>query len=325
MEIRDTAGNWTMLRGSLWSALMWTMVSTASAQAPAKLHCEPDCRRGFTCSFGECVPLCEPACGSGFVCSEQGSCLPEGASPTLMSEQPVSPFSPAQGCHPACRLGFVCVDQNCISACNPPCANGQLCAPDGQCVYEPPPPPQVTARPRSTSADSLVNLHINALGILQFGLAPTLEVGTWISGYLSLQPLNSGVGSYFLLQRDSEDELRWGLGGTLGVHLFSAGGGNMRGAYGGLAVGYFYLDNQDRKVDRVWLGTHAIVPQLDGGYRWAFDHLLLGVGGRVGLSVPVSASDRPLGPSGCSRSRSCDEKRHVRPLGELVLDVGYLF
>jgi hypothetical protein len=321
----DTARKWTFHRCLLGAALLWTMALSASSQAPAKLHCEPECRRGFTCSFGECVPLCEPACGTGFVCSEQGSCLPEGAGSALMSQQPGSPVSPTQGCQPSCRQGYVCIDRSCVSACNPPCANGQLCSPDGQCVFEPPPPPQVSARPRSSTADSIVNLHINALGMLQFGLAPTLEMGTWIAGYLSVQPLNTGVGSYYLLQRDTEDRLRWGLGSTLGVHLFTAGEGNMRGAYGGLAVSYFYLDNKDEKVDRARLGTHAILPQVDGGYRWALDHFLLGVGGRVGLSLPVSASDRPIGLFGCTRARSCDEKRHVRVLGELVLDVGYLF
>lgn len=37
-------------------------------------------------------------------------------------------------CVPACRAGFVCARGQCVSRCNPPCANNEVCTADGQCI-----------------------------------------------------------------------------------------------------------------------------------------------------------------------------------------------
>lgn len=44
--------------------------------------------------------------------------------------------APSQGggCVPQCRSGYVCYQGQCVSACNPPCAQGEQCTSDGQCV-----------------------------------------------------------------------------------------------------------------------------------------------------------------------------------------------
>lgn len=39
-----------------------------------------------------------------------------------------------QACVPACRTGYLCVEGKCVSSCNPPCAAGQVCRADGECV-----------------------------------------------------------------------------------------------------------------------------------------------------------------------------------------------
>ena len=64
----------------------------------------------------------------------------------------------APGCVPACRSGFVCNQGQCISMCNPPCAAGDLCTANGECVRGSPPspdaPPPVTpAQPVSMSSN----------------------------------------------------------------------------------------------------------------------------------------------------------------------------
>ncbi len=40
----------------------------------------------------------------------------------------------AQECVPACRQGFVCMKGSCVTACNPPCAQGETCTAKGECV-----------------------------------------------------------------------------------------------------------------------------------------------------------------------------------------------
>jgi len=40
----------------------------------------------------------------------------------------------AQDCVPSCRDGYLCHQGQCIAACNPPCAEGEQCVGDGQCV-----------------------------------------------------------------------------------------------------------------------------------------------------------------------------------------------
>lgn len=64
---------------------------------------------------------CTPACRSGFVC---------------VMNQCVS------ACNPACGEGELCTDQGrCVSACNPACAANERCTSQGQCIANAPPPP----------------------------------------------------------------------------------------------------------------------------------------------------------------------------------------
>jgi hypothetical protein len=45
-------------------------------------------------------------------------------------------------CNPPCADGQLCTDAGqCVSACNPPCAAGERCTSQGECLAPPPPPP----------------------------------------------------------------------------------------------------------------------------------------------------------------------------------------
>ena len=46
----------------------------------------------------------------------------------------VGAIAQAQNCVPTCRDGYVCVKGKCVSSCNPPCAKGETCTEDAQCV-----------------------------------------------------------------------------------------------------------------------------------------------------------------------------------------------
>lgn len=318
---------------------------------PSESRCSPRCRSGYECKHSECVPICSPSCGPGYLCTAGGACVrTDGPAPQTSSNQ--SWGSSSNQCLPSCRSGYTCVSGQCVSLCNPICPVGEYCTEQGECAVGTPAEP--TAQPaaqqtqgapakpapgpeqRSSSADSIVNLHFDALGLLQFGLTPTLEIGKKFSGYVRVRPLNSGLLSYFLLA-DNGGYFQWGIGGALGMHIFSAGAGNMRGVFGGPAIEYVYVQTKNtRSQYRAEYGTHALIPQLDLGYRWGFDSFLLGLGGRVGLSVPVGHFDNAIPtrstPGGVSskanspcldaRSNACDDKRSLHFVAGIFVDLG---
>ena len=291
----------------------WT--SQAQAEGSASLLCEPACRSGFECQLGECVSICNPPCRSGRACLPTGECAPASPrSPRDGSETgPDTPSGvPPNGCLPACRVGFVCIDSACVTRCNPPCPGGRFCTAEGECA--------VGAPPAEPFADAFVNLHLNALGPLQFGLSPTIELGGVLSAYLSLTFPNTGLLPYLLFP-EGEGDFVFGLAATVGMHLFSADKGTMRGFYGGIAVGYAFTHVSEETFEFGRYYTHSVVPQLDFGHRWAFGRFLLGLGVRGGVAIPVLAVDRPTTDPGCL-AFACDGERPVVVLGSLVLDVG---
>jgi hypothetical protein len=311
-------------------------------------QCTPKCRRGHECRHGECIPICAPACGPGFLCTSGGACVRTDApEPVPVQAAPSSGWGASSSqCLPSCRTGYLCVSGQCMSACNPLCPAGEMCTERGECVpagsepnsSEPgktePEKKGPVADEKDSSADSIVNLHADVLGLLQFGLTPTLEVGgKHVAGYVRVRPLNTGLLSYFLLDHKADDVFKWGIGGALGLHIFSAGAGNMRGLFGGVALEYLFGKNENTKRTQAIYKTHVLLPQLDIGYRWAFDRLLVGVGARIGVLLPVGDPDnRDEGrvvngssANGCVGKDACDGGRSILPIGGIFLDLGYFF
>jgi hypothetical protein len=291
-----------------------------------RMQCVPECRSGYHCVQGECSPICQPECGPGYLCTAGGACVREkpAAQPEVTHHEPVQSSDPNQ-CLPACRASYMCVQGQCVSACNPLCAEGEYCTAEGECVAGSPPAEEEAEAgpPRDPSADSVVNLHFDALGLLQFGLTPTVEFGKRFSGYARLRLPNTGLLSYVLLPED-DMKFHWGLGGAIGIHFFSSREGNMRGVFGGPALEYTFMRMRDESRRKAAYGTHSLIPQLDLGYRWAFGNFLLGAGGRIGLAIPVAAYDRRLGKNGCRGANACgDEDRDLLFMAGVFLDLGW--
>ena len=61
----------------------------------------------------------------------------------------------ANECFPACRDGFLCHQSKCISACNPPCENGDVCTAQAMCVPRAAP----AVRVETTTEKSSTELH----------------------------------------------------------------------------------------------------------------------------------------------------------------------
>jgi hypothetical protein len=259
------------------------------------------------------------------------------AQPPAAARPPTAsrPHAPIHSCEPACRSGFTCKQSRCVSLCNPLCPADELCTDTGECAsahladhleahgdfglgLEP-----ASAPARDTSADALVNLHVDVAGLLQFGLTPTVEVGETFSGFLRLRFMNTGLASHFFLGRDADDELRAGAGAALGMHWFAAERGNMRGLYGGAALEYAYFETRDDSVDFARYQTHALIPQVDLGYRWAFGDLFLGVSGKLGLAVPFQNRVTGVGESPCRNPDSCREDLSVSLVPGIGVDLGW--
>ena len=60
---------------------------------------------------------------------------------------PAGDAESASECAPSCRPGYACVDGACTSPCNPPCAGGEVCSRNGQCI-----PAASVAQPRPRPA-----------------------------------------------------------------------------------------------------------------------------------------------------------------------------
>lgn len=271
-------------------------------------------------------------------------CISNEPAPVPPAQPPPQQAHPAI-CQPACRSGHTCIGGRCVSACNPPCPADQTCSPERECVARPRPAIRKTPAKSSVSTNSIpkpevkrrpppppkpryarpvANLHLNAAGPLQFGLTPTLEIGTIVTGYLRVRILNTGIASYLLLPGDAAGQFSWGLGGALGLHIFSAKGGHMRGFFGGVALEYVYSETEDRVNNLAVYRTHSLIPQLDIGYRWGLGRFLLGIGLAAGVAVPVDAEDVPLIVGGCQLEK-CDGSRDIQGLTNLLVDVGVFF
>jgi hypothetical protein len=323
---------------AVWAGLLVTYAAAVSGaqdgaasdwERPSS-SCEPSCRSGYECRRGECTPVCSPACEEGYLCSADGGCVAAQPAAATRPAPASRPSEPVNSCEPSCRSGFTCSHSRCVSLCNPLCPADEVCTAGGECISahladHPEAYGERNAAPaRDGSADSLVNLHVDTAGLLQLGLTPTLEIGETFSGFLRLRFINTGLASYFLLGRDADDDLRLGAGAALGMHWFSAQRGNMRGLYGGVALEYAFVETRDDSVDFARYRTHALIPQIDLGYRWGFGgDFFVGVSAKLGLAIPFENHALGVGDTPCARRDSCREDLPVSFIPGVGVDLGW--
>jgi hypothetical protein len=170
--------------------------------------------------------------------------------------------------------------------------------------------------------DRRMNLHVNGLGFLQFGLTPTFEFGgARVSGLTWIRIMNTGLLNYVITE--SEESFIWGIGLGGGVRGYFLGNGSQRGLYIGGALEYVYTQLDDDSDDMASYTTHSLVPEVEIGYRWVWTRFLLGLGARAGAAIPVASDDEPIGPYGCQWDTSCLGDRDTRFVGHLALDIGW--
>lgn len=245
--------------------------TTPAATTPAADECVPACRSGYVCGRGTCVSACNPPCPTGQQCTGQGECTPVASAPA--SSAPAAPANPAQ-------------------------------APD---AAVPPSPPPVFSEPVNTSAPARIesespsanshfNLHVNALGILQFGLVPGVEFGGRHFGLSGrVRVMTTGLLSHLVLADPSDDEeFTSGVGVAAIGRYYSGAGGNMRGFYVGGGLEWLTDRIEDKTDDREAYVTTVLIPQVDTGYRWVWGRFLLDLGAGVGYAIVQSATTEDL-------------------------------
>jgi hypothetical protein len=259
---------------------------------------------------------------------------------------------PPAACFPDCRPGFICHEGQCVSACNPPCGESEMCTADALCVAKPAAAPAPAPAPVASAPPPAPNVHaelgaaieseaddpgfrpppgisgavlrINALSVLQFGLDPTLELGSRGTFILRARLMNSGLLSHIVAADPSDDEtFSLGIGGAAGFRVYTGRRG-MHGFYFGGALEVTYIEIEDTEDDLAVYSSVGLIPQGELGYRWVWGHFVFEVGGALGVWVPVSYSAEPSEPGGCVYADSCTDETSANVYGLLHLGLGFL-
>jgi hypothetical protein len=197
-----------------------------------------------------------------------------------------------------------------------------MCTGSGEC--ETSTADSASTAPASQEFATGTNLHVNALGLLQFGLNPRLEMGGATTFLLGVHVFNTGVASYILLPGD-DAYLNYGVGGNLGVRHYFREDGAQAGAYLGGFLEYAVIKTTDDEDDMAEYTRHVVVPGAEGGYRWVWGTFLLDVGALLGAAIPIVSEDEPIGDDGCVYEDSCLEEADPALYGMAVIDVGFFF
>jgi tetratricopeptide (TPR) repeat protein len=242
---------------------------------------------GFLGGAAPSPPYCNPSCNPGQWCTESGVCVPVAIAP-VVQPAPTAGASPTEG-------------------------RWVAAAPDAQHGRE--------DEPHVGETPSALNIHVNALGVLQFGLMPTVEIGRQMSVLFNAHIFAAGALSYLLLPDDENDSFKEGWGGGMRLRYYPSGA--QRGFFFGGGAEYVYIKTADEEDDEAEYITHALVPMGDVGYRWVWGRFLFAAGGLAGVAVPISSEDVPIGPHGCHYYDSCPNKRDPFPFIMAALDVGW--
>jgi hypothetical protein len=162
--------------------------------------------------------------------------------------------------------------------------------------------------------------HLNALGLLTFGLMAGLELGGRHLGLLTrARFVQAGVANHFLYpDRDEGETLGFGLGASLGVRYYTAHRDWLSGFYIGGMGEWSHVTVDDPEESKTEVYRRASFG-ADLGYRWNLAGFLLGLGAIAGWSVPLSSEDRF--DDGTTEER--DDETTL--FGMAVLELGFYF
>src|SRR5690606_16960942 len=244
------------------------------------------------------------------------------------SEEELSSRQPG-GCPVLCSAHEACIEHRCVEMCRTGCRSGTYCTASGDCQPLPQPKvPSLTEAERQRLAGhksaELKNVLFGDLGgIAGFGLAIGYEHGRESSFLLRGRMLNTGVMSHAVYAENEYERFAWGVGGSVGMRLYEATWGNLRGCSDGGGVDYSVI----RVMDRVRTGEgqtlHSVAPFGEFGYRWVFGSFAIGFGPTIGLRYPVGTGFFSRGKAICRDEKGCADGDGRRFEGVLHLEVGW--
>jgi hypothetical protein len=180
-------------------------------------------------------------------------------------------------------------------------------------------PAEAAAAPSSgPAADKTTSVYVNSLGLLQFGLAPTIEFGSKLAVNARVHLFNTGVLPYVLAGEDTLN-FSWGLGA--GLRGYSGQGGNLRGGYWGVQA--LYVSWSETWKEKILYETKAVALLAEGGYRWVYPSgFTLGVGIVAGPAPILDASTKAV--NGYTLYPGDKNDASTMFIGFLTVDLGFM-
>ena len=167
----------------------------------------------------------------------------------------------------------------------------------------------------SPAKDARVGLYANALGLLQFGLSPTVEFGNHLAVSGRALLFNTGALSYLIV---GDNTLHLSFGAGPGIRYYFGGSGSMRGFYMGTAAVYVAWEEQYKEATSYKTKLLVLVGEV--GYRWVFGGgFTLGFGGTFGPGIVIDHTAETV-----SNGRPVVDTVDNRVVGFLHLDLGVL-
>jgi len=147
----------------------------------------------------------------------------------------------AKDCVPSCRDGYVCYQGQCITACNPPCAEGEQCVGEGQCVAA------ASLTPTQEPTYAAVNTSGSAKAVDSSGKPSVALPATFVGlgGFL----LIAGGVTFGTSEWSGYYYENWGTGQYVGVGLMTLGAISLI-----VATPFLVRQIQDK---RSWERAHA--------------------------------------------------------------------
>ena len=256
----------------------------------------------------------------------------------------IRPPAAAADCVPACRAGFLCIRGQCLSACNPPCGPGEVCAEGGRCqpqtapgsapptsAYSAGPYPSAPATDPALAGEaaraepyraSIVGLTAELAGVLVYGPSVIVDIGGPFVGFGRVRMINAGlVSNAVAMSSDDSLKLSYGLGGGLRYYMSSRG--SRQGFYIGASAEYLSIEAKEGDGSYsydIYYPTTAVVGLVESGFRWRFgESFIMGVGGQVGYFGVLSADTKTTGSPAASYRNSTESMMLLLPNFELGL------